>query len=242
MALVLASTAVLGVTASGCQTTREKAAVFAKEGDRAFRAQGLDVTAANRAVDVVSTAIVTDQNGSAVVAVLRNDGQTPLVNVPIELVVDDASGRATARNDLPGLENGLTHVALLAPGRSVDWVNDQLSVTGGRPARARLTVGRGDDAPPSADQVSVEIEPGWSVVGDPASGLTAVGRVRNDSAIEQRNLVVAAVARKGDRVVAAGRSIVPSLAPGRRERFNVYFIGNPTGAKLDITAQPTTFR
>jgi hypothetical protein len=242
MALVLASTAVLGFTASGCESTRERAAKFAKEGDKAFAAKGLDVGAANRAVAIVSTAVISDENGSAVVAVLRNEGPTTLVNVPVELVVRDASGSATARNDAPGLENGLTHVALLPPGRAVTWVNDQLSLTGGRPSRATLTVGRGEDAPSNVDQVSVEIEPGTRVVGDPASGLTAVGRVRNDSSIAQRDLVVACTARRGARAVAAGRSIVPSLAPGRRDRFNVYFIGNPTGAQLDCTAQPTTFQ
>jgi hypothetical protein len=242
MALVLASAAALGFATSGCETTREQAAKFAKSGNRAFRAQGLDVTAANRSVSVVETSVITDANGSAVVAVLRNDGPRALVNVPVEMVVRDAGGRATARNDLPGLENGLTHVALLAPGRSVDWVNDQLSISGGRPARAELTIGRGTDAPANVDDVRVEIEPGTRVEGDPASGLTAVGSVRNDSTVDQRGLVISCVARKGGRAVATGRAILPSLAAGRRDTFHIYFIGNPSGAELDLTAQPTTFR
>jgi hypothetical protein len=36
MALVLASAAVLGIGASGCETTREKAAKVSKSGDAAF--------------------------------------------------------------------------------------------------------------------------------------------------------------------------------------------------------------
>jgi hypothetical protein len=239
MALVLSAIATggFGLAASGCETTREKAAKVTKQGDDAFRQTGLDVARANRAVQVLSTAVVSDVNGTAVAAVLRNTGPRALADVPLQLVVSDASGRATARNDEPGLEHGLTHVALLPPGREVLWVNDQLTVLGGRPARAALTAGR-DRGGATAETPTITVE-GARLEGDPSSGITAVARAVNGSAVVQRDLVVACVARRGGRVVAAGRAIVPVLRANGRATIHVYFIGDPTGAELTFEAQPS---
>jgi hypothetical protein len=240
VALVLASAAVLSF-GTGCATTREKAAKAAKDGDNAFRQTGLDVGSANRSVRVVETAVISDVNGSAVIAVLRNVGPRALADVPLQLVVRDGRGRATARNDEAGLEHGLTHVALLPPGRDVVWVNDQLTVLAGRPARADLTAGRGRDAPADAAGIGITVQDA-RLEGDPTSGITAVGRVLNGSAVEQRDLVIACVARRGGRVVAAGRAIVPVLRANGRAMVHVYFIGDPTGAELTFEAQPSTFQ
>jgi hypothetical protein len=239
MALVLSAIATggFGLAASGCETTREKAAKVTKQGDDAFRQTGLDVARANRAVQVLSTAVVSDVNGTAVAAVLRNTGPRALADVPLQLVVSDARGRATARNDEPGLEHGLTHVALLPPGTEVLWVNDQLTVLGGRPARAALTAGR-DRGGATADAPTITVE-GARLEGDPASGITAVARAVNGSAVVQRDLVVACVARSGGRVVAAGRAIVPGRRATGRATIHVYFIGDPTGAELTFEAQPS---
>jgi hypothetical protein len=196
---------------------------------------------ANRSVSVVETAVISDLNGSAVVAVLRNGGPRALADVPLQLVVRDRRGRATSRNDEAGLEHGLTHVALLPPGRDVVWVNDQLTVTGGRPAAGDVTPGKGRAAPANAGGIELSVEAG-RIEGDPASGITAVARVLNGSAIAQRDLVVACIARKGGRVVAAGRAIVPVLRANGRATIHVYFIGDPTGAELTFDAQPSTFQ
>ena len=67
----------------------------------------------------------------------------------------------------------------------------------------------------------------------------AIGNVANRSAVEQRRLVVFAVARKGDRVVAAGRAIVERLAPGKSAHFTAFLIGDPRGAELSAAAPPT---
>lgn len=227
-----------GLIASGCETTREKAAKVTKQSDDAFRQTGLDVARANRAVQVISTAVVSDANGTAVAAVLRNTGARALADVPLQLVVRDGRGRATARNDDPGLEHGLTHIALLPPGREVVWVNDQLSVIGGRPVRADLVAGRERGGAP-ARAISITVEDA-RLEGDPSSGITAVGRAVNGSAIEQRDLVISCVARRGGRVVAAGRAIVPVLRANGRATIHVYFIGDPTGAELTFEAQPST--
>jgi hypothetical protein len=232
---------VSSLAAAGCETTREQAAKFTQEGGKAFAVKGLRVTARNRDVRVLEQVVLTDANGSAAVVVLRNTGTRALADVPIAIAVRDARGKTIWRNDAPGLEAGLTHAALLAPGQTVTWVNDQVAPASGTPATVLARVGAGHPAPPGAAGVRVEVS-GARLEGDPASGLTAGGAVVNRSAIAQASLVVAAVARRGRRIVAAGRAIVPLLKAHGHDRFQVYFIGNPSGARLELVAQPATLR
>lgn len=236
----LAAAAVLAGALGGCATTREKAAKVAASGDEAFRAEGLDVRRANRAVEVLATSVVTDANGTAVVAVLRNRGRAALADVPVALEVRDGSRAVVAGNDEAGLEHGLTHVPLLPAGTPVTWVNDQVIVSGaGRPARAEVTPGKAGAAPRGAAAIALTVTD-HRLAGDPSSGANAEGHVLNRSKVTQRDLVIACVARKGGKVVAAGRGIVPLLKAGRRARFQVFFIGDPSGAELTFAAQPST--
>jgi hypothetical protein len=225
----------------GCESTREQAAKFAQQGSKAFQAKGLQVTRQSRDVRVLERTVVSDANGTAAVVVLRNTGTRALAEVPIAISVRDARGKVVWRNDAPGLESGLTHVALIAPGQTVTWVNDQVQPVGGKPASVAATVGAGQPAPANAMGVHMTVGTA-SLQGDPVSGVTAGGQVTNGSSIDQPNLVVAAVARNGGKIVAAGRAIVPLLKAHGHDRFQVYFIGNPTGAQLQLAAQPATFR
>jgi hypothetical protein len=225
----------------GCESTREQAAKFAQEGNKAFQAKGVSVTAQNRSVKVLERTVVGDANGAAAVVVVRNTGSRALAAVPIAISVRDAGGKVLWRNDAPGLEPGLTHIALLAPGQTVTWVNDQVQAAGGKPASVVATVGAGQPAPAAAAGVQVTIGKA-TLEGDPVSGVTAGGQVVNGSAIAQPNLVVAGVARSGGKIVAAGRAIVPQLAAHGHARFQVYFIGDPRGGQLQLAAQPATFR
>jgi hypothetical protein len=241
LALMTAALALLPLAAatSGCESTRAKAARFTQEGDRAFAARGLRVGASNRDVRVTEHAIVHDANGTAAVVVLRNRGGQALEDVPIALAVTGANGKALWRNDAPGLEPGLTHAALLAPGETVTWVNDQILLTAGRPAALGVRVGAGEPAPPTAARLAIDVVDA-RLEGDPASGVTAVARAVNRSAVEQRDLVIAAVARRGGKLVAAGRAIVPVLRANGGARFQVFFVGDPRGAQLSFDAQPST--
>jgi len=236
--LALAS---LAAAAGGCSTTREQAAKFTQGGGRAFTAKGLSVTRANRAVSVLERAVVRDANGTAAVAVLRNRGGRALADVPVAIAVRGARGGVLWRNDAPGLEPGLTHAALLAPGRAATWVNDQIQLASGRPGAVAVRVGAGEPAPPGAAALRIAVE-GAHLEGDPASGVTAVATARNGSGVAQHDLVVAAVARRGGRVVAAGRAILPQLKAHGHARFQVFFIGDPRGAALQFDAQPSTLR
>ena len=68
-----------------------------------------------------------------------------------------------------------------------------------------------------------------------------MGGLVNRSKVLQRDIVVFAVARRGKRVVAAGRAAVERLKPGARATFQVFFIGDPRGARLTLAAPPTSF-
>lgn len=238
-ALVLLPPALAG---SGCSSTRAQAEKFTAEGDSAFAARGLRVGAANRDVQLAERTVISDANGTAAVVVLKNRGARALADVPIALAVKDAHGTVLWRNDAPGLEQGLTHVALLAPGQTVTWVNDQILIPpppAPRPAALGVKPGAGRPAPPTAARLDIAVQDA-RLEGDPASGVTAVATAVNRSDVAQTDLVIAAVARRGGKTVAAGRSIVPVLRANGHERFQVFFVGDPRGATLSFDAQPST--
>jgi hypothetical protein len=84
---------------------------------------------------------------------------------------------------------------------------------------------------------------GVRIERDPGGAVTAVGRVVNASTIAQQRLVVFATARRGGRIVAAGRAVVPLLRPERKgARFTVFFVDDPAGAKLTLQAPPVSLR
>jgi hypothetical protein len=230
----------LAASSAGCESTRAKAEKFVQGGGKAFAARGLRVRAANRDVQLLERTVVSDANGTAAVVVLKNRGGRALEDVPIALAVKDPRGKVLWRNDAPGLEPGLTHAALLAPGATVTWVNDQVLLAGGaRAASLGAKVGAGEPAPPSVARLAIDVQDA-RLEGDPASGVTAVARALNRTDVEQRDVVIAAVARRGGSVVAAGRALVPVLRANGHERFQAFFIGDPRGAELSFDAQPST--
>jgi hypothetical protein len=77
---------------------------------------------------------------------------------------------------------------------------------------------------------------------DPIDGPEAAGVVVNRSGVEQRKLVIFGVSRRGGQVVAAGRAVVGRLKPHKRARFQLFFIGDPRGGRLSITAPPTDLK
>jgi hypothetical protein len=219
----------LAVASSGCSSTRAQAAKFTQEGDRAFAAHGLRVGNANRDVTLLQREVVSDPNGTAAVVVLKNTGSRALQDVPIALAVKGAHDKVLWRNDAP-----------LAPGETVTWVNDQILLAGGaRPTGLGAKVGAGEPAPPTATRLAIDVQDA-RIEGDPASGVTVVARAVNSSSVDQHDLVIAAVARRGGKLVAAGRAIVPQLRANDHERFQVFFIGDPRNAELSFDAQPST--
>jgi hypothetical protein len=233
---VVAPLALLAL-APGCESTQDKARRLAEEGRGAFTEQGLRVGKPNADVRVVDTAVLTDANGSAAVVVLRNRSARVQARLPVAIDVRGGGGKSLFRNDAPGLEPSLVSLPLLSGrGRTV-WVYDQV-VAAAKPKRVAVRVGasraRAPRVLPRLRVQSVRYE-------TLSTGLSAVGFVRNESKVEQRDIVLHGVARRGKRIVAAGRGQVRRVKPGGRSRFRMFFIGSPKGADLDISAPPTRF-
>lgn len=241
--LICCGLAVLaGVALTACESTQDKARKVQAAGAAAVASQrGISVKKENPAVKVLSSDVLSDQNGAAVVVQIESTSKKPLVNLPILIDVRDAKGKSIFKNDTPGLDVSLTHIPLLLPGQKFDWVNDQINILGGgKPASVKAKVGTSTDIAPGQ---LPKIEVGAAKVGSDVSGANATGSITNKSQIDQKRLVVFGVARQGGKIVAAGRAIVKSLKSGAKPfQFNIFFIGNPKGARVTATAPPTVLK
>jgi hypothetical protein len=180
--------------------------------------------------------VVQDQNGAAAVVTLRNVSSRPLRDVPVAISVRDAHGGTLFQNNAPGLQNALVSASLLEPHRELTWIEDQVPPAG-RPASVSARVGQAQtasDPPPRLEVTGVHL------VDDPASGVGAAGAVVNHSKIPQQSLVVFGVARRAGRIVAAGRAVLPEVPAGSSSPFQIFFVGDPRGARLQLSAPPTT--
>ena len=222
--------------AAGCQSTQSKSAELAENGGAASKEQGLKIAKASRDVDVKRSLLINDGNGTAAVVELENKSKKTLVDVPIAIDVSKG-GKSVFSNDAPGLEPSLVGVAALKPGQKIAWVNDQVFAPG---SKIETKVGVNDGKAP-AQLPEIEIGPA-KMGGDSTSGIAAEGKIANRSDILQRKLVIYAVARKGGKVVAAGRGQVERLRPHSDAGYQIFFIGNPEGAQLVLAAPATTFQ
>lgn len=236
--VALAAVSVVALTAlPGCESTAERSAKLKAQAGTVEQERGLSVKEVDASVRVVSTATVTDANGSAVVVTLRDTGRTAMASVPIAIDVRDGAGKTVFRNDTPGAETGLVAVPVLAPGRTVTWVHDQVQALGAVPKRVVVRVGKArGPAPASVPRLTVSA---LKLTADPTSGTEGAGTVTNTSDVAQVRLTISAVARRGSKVVAAGRAVVNRLLPGKSAPFSVFFIGNPKGARITVTAPPS---
>jgi hypothetical protein len=233
---VLAASSLL----TACESTQDKAKKIQAEGaaQLAAAAQPLTIQKPSKDVKVLGTTLLHDQYGDAVAVELRNDSKQAQVNFPIIVDVRGSNGKTVYKNDIPGLEPTLNHVPVIEPGQTFTWVNDQLNADT-LPKAVKVTVG------PSTGQAPAklpQIDLGAAKVEIDPSGIVAKGTVTNKSQIDQPSLVVFAVARSGGKIVAAGRAVVKKLKAGRPFRYQLFFIGDPTGASVDVTAPPNTFQ
>jgi hypothetical protein len=228
--------AALVVLFAGCESTQDKSARLEREGAGALTEQrGVVVSRQSDVVDVLSTQVLQDEHGTAAVVTLRNTGKQALAQVPISIDARARSGKSVFRNDDAGLEPALVRVPLLRPQQVFTWVHDQIAAAA-RPRAVRAKVGQARavrSEPPRVTVTAPRLE------HDPVSGVAAVGFVANRSHVDQRKLVIFAVARKGRRVVAAGRAQINRLKARKRARYTIFFIGDPRGARISLEAPPT---
>lgn len=226
----------LAIGASGCESTQEKSAKLEKSAKHERLAlQGVSVSKQSPDVQVLGVDLVHGHEGNAVVVRLRNSSSKPILAAPIEITVRDTTGKTIYQNNAPGEDQSLTKVSLL-PGAGSVWIDDQVH-TETAPASATAKVGEGTHPNGVAPKLTIE---GLHISGE-GSEASAEGSVKNQSIATQENLVVFVLARKAGKVVAAGRAVLPEVLPGASDPFQIYFVGDPSGAKLEASAPPTTY-
>jgi hypothetical protein len=225
---------------TGCETTAEKSARLERAAKLAGGGQlaqkGLSISHESRYVSVVAASVVHGSEGAAAVVTLRNASSHALRAVPIAITVTDARGAKLFQNDAPGLESTLVSVPSLPPHGELVWVDDQLPGDGA-PVSVRARLGEASTVAGSLPRLLVGAV---HLIEDPTNGIGAAGTVGNRSGIAQRNVAVFVVGIRGSRVVAAGRAILPEVAAGATSSFQVFFVGDPRGARLQASAPPTT--
>lgn len=226
-----------GAALAGCESTQQQAARIRKQGRAQLASEkGVVVRTQSRTVKVLRTGVVQDENGIAVAAVLRNTSGVAAVNVPIAIDVEDAKGASIYKNDEPGLDVSLTSIASIPAGGTATWVDDQVSASG-RAAKVDVRVGRSTvRGPREVPQVEIGSP---QVVDDPVSGLEWHGTAKSASQVDQTRLVISGVVWRGDRLAAAGRSVIPKLTAAKPQKYTILPIGHPKGASPQIAATPT---
>lgn len=231
----------LALSAGGCESSQEKsaqlekAAKLAKAQHPEAAVKGLSIAHASTVVKVESTQSVHTKEGTAVVVTLRNTSAHALRDVPIAVTVKGAGGATLYRNDTAGLEAALTSVPVLAAGQQFDWIDDQVQA-GEAPRGVAVELGEAPQAPGAIPRVALS-----GVHADEESGIPGIaGTVHNDSGVAQQSLVVYGLARRGPRVVAAGRAVLSELKAHASMPFQVLLIGSASGASVEASAPAST--
>jgi hypothetical protein len=232
------SLALVALALTGCETTAEKSAQLQRKAKPVTQDEkGLSITRKSAEIKVLRATVVRDSERAAAVVMLHNGSARAQHDVPIAITVRDARGRTLFENNGAGLESALVSLPSIGPHATVAWVNDQLPVSGD-PASVSARVGEARNVAGSLPQLTIG---GTQLSEDPASGLVATGTVRNRSRTDQKGVVLFAVARRANRIVAAGRAVVPELAANASAAFQVSLVGDARGARLQFAAPPASF-
>jgi hypothetical protein len=224
--------ALAALTLSGCETTAEKSAKLERAAKRVAHAaqSGLSIAHPSTVVKVIDSEIVRGSEGTAVVLRLRNDSARALGAVPIAISLKDAKGAPVYSNSTPGLAKTLTSIALLGPHATATWIDDQIEASGASSVSAEVGEGKlVSGALPKLATHDATISEG-----------SVEGMLTNSSSTAQSELVIYAVATRAGRTVAAGRAVLASVAAGASTPFQAFFVGDPHGARLQLSAPPTS--
>jgi hypothetical protein len=237
--LVLAGCGVIGVSTSACESTEQESAKLNKEGDQLVAGQGaLRLGAANHRVSVSDVTLVTSTERAAVA--VRLTARSPQVDIPVLVDVAGPNNKSLYSNATGGLEASLQRASLPRTGQPEWWVDDQVLLprgTASGSAKVKVQVGSASarhSAPPPTVLTATGVHLGQQNGIGTVSG-RIVGRFPN----AHSKVPVFAVAVRGEKVVAAGRAIVsPPSARGEQVTFQIFLIGNPAGAKLQLSVAP----
>jgi hypothetical protein len=226
------------VTASACKSTEQESAKIGREAKQPASSPGaLKLGAVNRGVRVSDVTLLSSAGRTAVAVRLTGTSSRPQANVPVLVNVTGSGGRSLYSNEAGGLEPSLQRMTVLRPHQSEWWVDDQV-LTSQSASGVRVRVGTGSQlrsvaSAPTVDTVGVHLgqQGGVSVLS---------GNIVNRTAKAATKVPVFAVALRGGHVVAAGRAIVSALPghSGSSEPFQIFLVGNPAGASIQLTAVP----
>ncbi len=235
--------ALAALALAGCETTAEQSARLEREAKRhavhtLAATSALATLAAGHAgtrVRALDASLIHSSEGVAAVVVLHNTTAVNLQEVPVLITVKDPGGETLYTNDTAGLSRALTGVALLPADATVTWIDDQVQAAG-PPSAVQVKVGDGTTAGGTPAHISAT----GSVSESNTNGGTVEGTVTNHTGPPQQELVVNAVATRGGRDVAAGRGVLTQLPAGATQHFQLFLIGDPAGARLALSAPPTS--
>jgi hypothetical protein len=227
----------LALALTGCESTQEESARLERTAHHTRVVERvLSIAKASADITVLSATLVRGSEGAAAVVTLRNDSARALREVPIAITVRNAQGGTVFQNNAPGLEAALTTVGSLPAHGEATWVDDQIPASGD-PVSVTALAGEAPFVSGALPQIEVAgVHP-----SEESGSATAAGTVHNRSSVTQRALVVYIVTRHQGRIVAAGRAILPEVAPGATAPFQAFLVGAPSGATLQVEAPATTF-
>jgi hypothetical protein len=234
-ALVVLGCGLMGVTLSACESTEQESARIGREAPKAVAGpRALKLGASNRSVHVSSVTLLNSGGRLAVAAKLTNTSTRPQRDVPLLVSVVGKDAKVLYSNEAGGVEPSLQRIALLRPGKGSWWVDDQVLSTQTASA-AKLRVGTGSRPRSSAP---VRIDTAGVHTGQEAGVSTVRAKLVNHSSTTLSKVPVYGVAMRGGRVVAAGRAVVEVLPGhvGASVPFQMVLVGNPAGAKIELSA------
>jgi hypothetical protein len=182
----------------------------------------------------VRTSVVSGKDGSAIVVVLRNRGDAPVNDLPIE--VGRRGGDPLNAN--PNVPYFQSHAPAIAPGAEATWVYVTNEKVGSGPVYARIGTPTAI-APKAGDVPKLEVSDAGA--HSDKGGSRVVAEVANGTGIPQYGIDVYAVARKGGRYVAAGRASLTHLGVDQKAELTLSLIGDAKGSEIQIYAPPTLF-
>jgi hypothetical protein len=229
---------VSGLALAGCQTTAEKSAKLERQArlHPVAVARGLSIVRTSSHVKVIGTSVLHSTEGSVAVVELRNLSGLALGAVPLAITVTDARRATVYQNNAAGLQAALVSVPSIAAHPTFTWVDDQLPA-GVNATAVSARVGEPPALARSLQQITVA---GVHLIEDPTNGVGAAGTVSNRSQVVQSKLVIFGLARRAGRIVAAGRAVLAELAAGSQMPFQIFFVGDPRGAQLQVSAPAST--
>jgi hypothetical protein len=233
-ALVVVGCGALAVTASACESTESESAKIGRQASAAQAVSSLKLGAINRGVRVSDVTPLSGGGRKAVAIKLTVTSSRTQTEVPLLVEVKDKSAKVVYSN-ATGAEALLQRVTLLPAHKSIWWVDDEV-LTSRAVSTVQVTVGTGKHARVGARASALSAKA--SVTQTESGSLS--GELTNHTGKAQESVPVFAVALRGGKIVAAGRSVVASLpahasAPAT---FNIPLVGDATGAKIELTALP----